>query len=265
MNITLFKKEIKGSVKPLIVFAAILSMYISMIIWMYDPELSKAIKQFEEVMPEMMAAVGMTDSGTTLIEFISSYLYGMILLVFPMVFIIIRSNALVAKYIDRGSMASLLASPVKRITVISTQIAALIVSVLILITYCTVLEISVSAVLFPDENIVKDILMLNSALLALHLFISSLCFLFSCIFSDTKYSIGFGAGIPTLMYVLQMLANMGGKLEDVKYFTFFTLFNPNGIINAESTAVTGAVILFVSSVILFALSAVIFKNKDLHI
>jgi len=51
------------------------------------------------------------------------------------------------------------------------------------------------------------------------------CFVSSCIVSDTKYNVAFGAGIPIFMYVLQMLANVGGNAEKAKYFTFFTLFD----------------------------------------
>ena len=124
MNLTLYRKELKGSWKLLIIFAAILTMYISMIISMYDPEMADALKQFEELMPELMAAVGMVGGQDTLMGFMTSYLYGMILLVFPMVYIIIRANGLIAKYVDNGSMTTLLSAPVKRTKIAATQYAA---------------------------------------------------------------------------------------------------------------------------------------------
>ena len=52
----------------------------------------------------------MTAGAADLLGFMISYLYGFILLVFPMVFCILRANGLVAKYVDRGSMACLLAA-----------------------------------------------------------------------------------------------------------------------------------------------------------
>ena len=126
MNFALYKKEIKGSFKILLIFAGVLTMYIVMIVSMYDPELSDALKQFEELMPELMSAVGMTGANETLTDFMSSYLYGMILLVFPMVYTVIRANRLIAKYVDRGSMAQLLAAPVKKKKIAVTQLTALI-------------------------------------------------------------------------------------------------------------------------------------------
>lgn len=99
----------------------------------------------------------------------------------------------------------------------------------------------------------------------MHLFIGGICFLSSCIFSDTRYSVAFGAGIPAFMYVLKMLANVGGNAEKAKYFTFFTLFSPDGLIAGESSAIVGAFVLFAGAVVLYAFGIMIFERKDLHI
>ena len=121
MSSALYRKEMKGSAKLLVIFAAVLSLYICMIISMYDPKMAQALEQFEQMMPNLMEAVGMTGDNTTLAGFMGSYLYGMILLVFPMVYSILRANGLVAKYVESGSMAVLLAAPVKRAAVVRRE------------------------------------------------------------------------------------------------------------------------------------------------
>lgn len=121
INLTLYKREMKGSIKLLIIFAMIITMYVSIIVKMYDPELMETLDSFVEVMPEIMAAVGMSSGATSLLGFMISYLYGFILLIFPMVFCILRGNGLIAKYVDKGSMVSLMAAPVKRDTIVSTM------------------------------------------------------------------------------------------------------------------------------------------------
>lgn len=236
-----------------------------MIIGMYDPELADALEQFERLMPDLMAAAGMTGANDTLAGFMSSYLYGLILVVFPMVYSIIRANSLVAKYVDQGSMAALVAAPVRRTKIISTQLKVLVSGLILLIAYCTVLEFAVAQILFPDELMLSELLRLNSGLLCLQLFIACFCFLCSCIFSETKYSIALGAGIPSLMYVLQMLANMGGKLEKIKYFTFFTLFDPENLIASDEIAFAESLLLLLFAVIFFEIAVIIFNKKDLHI
>ncbi|MDE6993537.1 MAG: ABC transporter permease [Lachnospiraceae bacterium] len=265
LNMALYKREMKGSIKLLVIFGAVITMYVSIIIGMYDPELMKTLDGFVEAMPEFMASVGMKAHAATLLGFMVSYLYGFILLIFPMLFCILRGNALIAKYVDKGSMALLTAAPVKRRTIAFTQMKVLISGIVLLILYSTGLELVCAGSGFPGELDVTALLMLNGGLLCLHLFIGSICFLSSCLFSDTKYSVAAGAGIPIFMYVLQMLANVGGDAEKAKYFTFFTLFNPDGILAGEGQAAAGIFILLAGAAVLYALGIMIFDRKDLHL
>lgn len=263
INSTLYLREMKKSIKMLLIFAAIITMYVSIIIGMYEPEMMKTIDSFYDIMPELMAAVGMKAGATSLLGFMVSYLYGFILLIFPMVFCILRGNGLIAKYTDSGSMAVLLAAPIKRRTIVCTQLAVLLSGVFILVLYATGLELVVAGGKFPGELDALELIKLNFALLCLHLFIAGICFLASCLFTETKYSIAFGAGVPAFMYILQMLSNVGEKAEAAKYFTFFTLFDANGIVDKETGAYTGAVILFVGAIIMYISGSVIFCRKDI--
>lgn len=265
MNLTLYKREIKNSIRLIIILSAVITLYVSIIISMYDPEMTELLDNYVELMPELMAVVGMKAGATSLISFMSSYLYGFILLIFPMLFCILRGDGLVSRYLDKGSMVSLMAAPVGRIVIAFTQMLVLITGILILIGYSTILEIVCAAHYFPGELAAKELLILNAGLLSLQLFIGSICFLSSCIFSDTKYSLGVGAGIPILMYVFQMLANTGEKAEKAKYFTFFTLYNPDGILSSEKWAYAGIIILFGGAVFLFGLSILVFSRKEMHI
>ncbi len=264
-NATLYKREMKGSLKMLIIFAAIISMYVAIIISMFDPEMMETLDSFYEVMPELMASVGMSAGATSLIGFMISYLYGFILLIFPMLFCILRGNSLIAKYADNNSMVTLLSAPIKRRTIATTQLLVLISGVLLLIVYTSGLEIVIAEINFSGALVISELLKLNAALLCLHLFIGGVCFLASCVFSDTKYSIALGAGIPALMYVLQMLANAGEKAEVIKYFTFFTLFDANGVVAGESAATMGVLALLLGAILLYTIAVTVFCKKDLHI
>lgn len=265
LNLTLYKREMKGSIRLLLLLAAVITMYVAIIIGMYNPDMMAMLDGIWEAMPELMASVGMSPGATSLLGFMISYLYGFILLIFPMAFCILRGNALIAKYIDKGSMAWLVAAPVKRRAVAFTQMASLISGILLLVVYSTALELVCTAISFRDELDTAKLLKLNAGLLCLLLFIGGICFLSSCVFSDTRYSVGFGAGIPALMFVLQMLANVGGEAEKAKYFTFFTLFDPTGVAAGNSGAMAGTFVLLVGAVVLYALGVVVFSKKDLHI
>ena len=94
-----------------------------------------------------------------------------------------------------------------------TQMFVLISGIVLLLLYTTGLELLIAQSSFPGELVVPELLKLNAALLCLHLFIGSICFLASCVFSDTKYSVAFGAGIPAFMYVLEMCIRDSCNIE----------------------------------------------------
>lgn len=265
INRALFLREMKVSIKFLLIFGAILTLYVSCIIGLYDPVTMEMLDGFTEVMPEIMAAVGMTPGAANLLGFMISYLYGFILLIFPMVFCILRGNGLVSRYMDRGSMVYLVAAPVKRRTIAFTQMLVLLGGISLLVVYVTVLEIVIAQALFPGELVLSEVVTLNGGLLCLHFLIGGICFAASCIFSEVKYSALFGAGIPTLMYVFQMIANVGDGADAIKYLSVFTLFDPNGLVAFESSALLKILCLLIGALVLYAIGAAAFCRKDLHI
>ena len=169
INMALYKRGIKGSVKLHIIFGAIITLYVSIIINMYDPQMMKTLDSFVEVMPELMASVGMKANATNLLCFMVSYLYGFILLIFPMLFCILHGNALLAKYVDKGSMVSLVAAPVKRRTIAFTQMIVLVSGVLLLVLYSTIVELICAETGFSGELDLTALFVLNGGLLCLHL------------------------------------------------------------------------------------------------
>ena len=59
---------------------------------------------------------------------------------------------MIAKYVEKGSMASLIAAPVKRSTIVFTQMMVLVSGVFLLIVYSTILEIVVSQSSFRENS-----------------------------------------------------------------------------------------------------------------
>lgn len=267
MNATLYKREMKSSWKLLVIFTAILTMYVVLMIVMYSPEMLEMFRQFSETMPGMMSSFNMdfSSDSLTLLGYLASGLYGFILIIFPMIFSIIRGNGLVARYVDRGSMASLLAAPVKRRTVALTQMAVLLTGIVWLVLYATGLELFTIAVHAPEQAETWTLLKMNFGLLCLHLFIGGVCFLASCIFNESRFSIALGAGLPGLMFILQMLAQAGEQTEGFKYATFFTLFNPDAIAAGEAGAMGGVWVLLAGAVLLYAAAVTVFTKRDLSI
>lgn len=249
----------------LIIFIAILTLYTSVICSMYSEEFIKSMQDFNKAMGTAMQAAGMNGAISNLNEYLANYLYGFIYLVFPMIFSIVCGNKLICKYVEKTSMVHFLAAPVSRFAVVLTQIKVMVSGIIILVCYITVLQLLICQTQFEGELNVKGLLFLNFGLLCLQLFVGSICFITSVIFSEAKKAIFVGSGIPLLCMIIKMLSEASPDAENYKYATFFTFFRPVGILNYEGSAILGIFVLLGAAIALFVASIVIFVKKDLNI
>lgn len=266
ISFPLFKQTLKSNYKFFIIFLMILTMYFSIIITMYDPANVESMQLLLQSLPkEVVNAMNFNLIGSTFTGFLASYLYGFLIIIFPMIYIIILANRLVAKHIDNGSMAYLLATPNSRKKVVFTQMIYLVTSIILLMVSLFVLAYIISEIAFPGLIDINLFVMLNLGALLLHLSIGSIAFLSSCIFNDSKDSLAFGAGIPILFFLIQMLGNVGDKLSFLKNFTMFSLFNPQNILEGSASVPVSFAALFLIAALLYATGIVIFNKKDLPI
>ena len=265
ISMPLLKREAKANYKLLLIFMGVLTLYASMIIAMFDPKLGESLALMAESMPGIFSAFGMTNVSTTLVEFCANYLYGFLMVVFPLVFIIILANKLVARYVDRGSMAYLLASPIKRGKLIFTQMKILCGALFLLVAYVTILSLLVGEMMFPGEMDVAKFISLNLGCYCLHIFLAGVCFLPSCIFNDSKYATGTGAGVCIAFVLIQMISQVGEKFENLKYITPLTLFDTAKILAADSAALWQCGTLLVAGLALMFVGLAIFCKRDIPV
>lgn len=261
----LLKRNLWSGFKLMIPFIAIMAMYSIIIIWMYDPGLSKSLDQFQDIMPDLMAAVGMTGSTGTLIEFIHTYLYGFIMLFIPIIYVIMLANKFIMRYVDNGSIASILATANSRKKVILTQMLSISVLIAILIGISTAIGCASSGAMFPGDLDVRKYLQLNGAVLLFDFAISGICVFAACVFNEARWYLAVGAGLPLIFYVIQMMANMGDKLENLKYATIYTLMPGQDILNGTGNVALCCILMIVIWLALYAAGGMIFTKKDLSV
>lgn len=265
MKGVLFKKEWKSNYKILLIFLALLTMYCCVITTMYDPDLGESLKMMEESMPELFAAFHMENPGSTMLEFLINYLYGFIVVVIPMIFILMLANKLVTKYVDKGSMAYLLTTGNGRKNIIVNQAIFLLQMIALVTVYITAACMIFSAVLFPEELDYKKFLILNLGLFALLFFFGGVCFFLACNLNESGKMLGIGGGILVWSVAVQMLSGVGDKVEWIKYLTPLTLFVPNDLVVGETKAVIGVVLLLAIGVAGFVGGSVSFCKRDLFL
>lgn len=265
MSAVLFQKEYRSNYKLLILFAAVLTMYTAMIISMFDPELGKSLAMMMENMEGIFSAFGMADPGTTLLEFQINYLFGFLYVAFPMIWIILLVNRLMIRYVEKGTMSCLLASPNSRMKIARTQAAVLYSNILILAIYLTALGISLSQAMFPGELEVQSYILAMAGLLGLLFSLGGICFLSACACREPRYALGIGSGICVLSVLIQMVSQVGDKFGFLKYMTLLTLFDPNGLTSGKTEAFLGTAVLYVIGAGCAGLAFRSFRGRDFSV
>ena len=265
INRPLFGKEVKANYKILLFVLALITMYTSIITAMFDPKLGDSIQGMAEAMPELFSAFGMSSFSNVLVEFLAEILYGLILVILPLIGILLFAHRLMTRYNDRGSMAYLLATPNSRGKIVRTQAFLMILSVLIMTLYATLLGIILCALMFPGELEIGKFIVLNLGLFCLLFFFSGISFGAAAIFQESKYSNGLGIGLIVGFVLIKMVAQMGDTAEFFKYVTPNSLFDAKGLVSCELSAFIKIGVLFVGGVILYLCSIRIFCKKDLCI
>lgn len=264
ISITLLKRNIKTCMKPFLLVFAVICMYTVIIVYMYDPDFAEMLEEYQQKMPEVMAAMGMTGIASSLIEWMQIYLYGFIMMLFPLIFIIVMVQKLVMGYIDSGSMANLLATGNSRGEIICTQAFSAVLWMVLLMGAVNVAGIFSGMWLFPGELNVERYLILNISTLFLQLVVAGISFLCACVCSEARHYYTVGAGLPLLFFLMQMISNMGEKLENLKYFTIYTLLPAEEIAAGKGCMIQNLVLLFLAMV-LFGSGIWWFQRRDLGI
>lgn len=263
MNWTLWKRELKANYKMFFLFFAVLAMYIVTIVAMYDPKLGDSLNEMAAAMPQLFAAFGMGDAGATLLDFLVNYLYGFLFVAFPGVYLIILGNRLIARYVDRGSMAYLLATPNARKTIACTQMYFMVFSTLMLVLFSAGVLYACCEAMFPGDLAVGKFVLINVALFGLLLFFGGVCFCASAIFNDTKWSLGISSALIIAWILLQMLADVGDKVSFLNYATPLTLFDTTGLMQGDVSAIGLFLLLYAAGIFLYIVGVVVFCRKDL--
>jgi len=263
MILTLFKNTFKKNWVLLLIFFAVLTMYMTTMLSMYNPKDIEGLILMIEAFPEdLRAAFGFDALVTDLTGYLASWLYGMLMIGFPMVYSIILGNRLVAKMVDNGSFAYLLSTPNPRVKIIITQGVYALTSILVLFTALFVVGVLSAEAMFPGNLDINAFFRLNVTTMLVNMSVMMIAFFFSCLFNETKLSLGFGAGIPIMFLLMKMLGDSAQNLRILNDISIFGFYDPIKLVAGESA--WGVNLAYVGIiVVLFAAATFIFNKKRL--
>lgn len=261
----LFKHELRSCVVPVTVVACVLALYSGAVVDMFDPELGESLETMREAMPELFAAFGMADQGSTLLEFLVSYLYGFLLVVFPFALAAMLTDRLMVRRIEQGSISYLLAQPVGRARLAASQLLVMMACLIALMAVMGAVEYVCAEALFPGELAAADFLAINVSTLCLWSFLAGICWLSACALPGIAAARWAGAGICIAFVLAEMASGVGEGLAWLGDFTPLALFDPLGVVSGEAGALAGSTILALAGIVLASVGTAVFCRRDLSV
>ncbi|MBQ8922744.1 MAG: hypothetical protein IJ060_11425 [Oscillospiraceae bacterium] len=204
--------------------------------------------------------------------------YGMMTTILPGIYVLVTANKLLASQVDRGSMAYVLSTPVKRSTVTVTQAFYLVNSLILMFGIQTGAHLLVNRAnpvslatfgytMLSGDLTSKMILQVNLSALMVCIALAAVCFMFSGIFSSTKYSIGLSGtfiGVNILANMLAMFGRLGvSGLDKFKYLTIVSFYDYQSVLFKNSDWVQKLIFPAVIALAAFTVGQLVFRKKDL--
>ncbi len=221
--------------------------------------------------PDILSGLASMDSNVL----ISMIFYPVVGVLLPLVYTVIVGNKLFASQIDRGSLAFVLSTPIKRSKIAITQMSYFVLSIAFMFVFITGVDIILTITI--DNSLELDkILLLNLGLTLFTLAMASITFMFSAIFNYSKHSLSLSGGFALVFFISKILGlfgsdlfmNMGIGIEPMGFFnkiTMISLFNTSSILDGTNDYIIQFAILVLISIICFTTGSIWFTKKDIPV
>jgi len=221
--------------------------------------------------PNILTGLATMDSNVL----VSIIFYPVVAVLLPLVYTVIVGNKLFASQIDRGSMAFILSTSIKRSKIAITQMTFFVLSLVLMFFFTTVVDVALT-ITIENSLAIDKILLLNLGLLLFSLAMGSLTYMFSAIFNYSKYSLSLGGGFALVFFISKILGlfgsdlfmNMGIGIEPMGFFnkiTMISLFNTTSILDGSTDYIVQFILLVFISIICFTTGGIWLTKKDIPV
>jgi ABC-2 type transport system permease protein len=181
------------------------------------------------------------------------------------IYIIITGNKLLSAQVDKGTMAYVLSTPVKRSAVAFTQALFFVGSLLLMFaigagSHIIFAHLSVAGINLAGVGLV---LKLNLGLFVLSLAFSGIVFCASGIFNLSKYTIAVGGGLISLFLLLPIVSMFGENFHALKNLSIASLYDPMTIATGAESFIWKFLVLTVIGFVTYIVGSTAFAKRDL--
>ena len=262
----MIKKEFKNNFKSFIIWTSILIIMFLVVFLVYPYIITDdTIKNLDEMMKvfpnELLKAFNMDiTSINTAYGWLKSEGFMFVLLIVGFYSSSLGANIVLKEESDK-TIEYLGTLPIKRSKIMTNKIIVSISYIFLMVFILGVFNY-IALLLSGDFNHKQYILLSITPLLiglplfALNLFISTFL-------RKTKKTVGISLGLVFLFYVLNVLSELGEKVEILKYFSIFTLADIRNVITKISINPIMIAISIIITSILIGLSYIRYNKKEL--
>jgi ABC-2 type transport system permease protein len=266
ISMSLYFSMLKANAKSILSYGIGSLFYLWLVIWIY-PSIadSPGMEELMKSLPEnMMKALGLSTGIQDIDQFIAYEYYGILFIIIMSIYSIMTATQLIARLVDRGSMAYLLSTPASRLKIASTQAVVLLSGLLIVVLINIVAGFSGTSWLIEDVSLNSTaFLQLNLVGFLMFFVISGYSFLFSCLFNDEKKALSASAVLTVIFYVLNLAGKMSEEFEWLLNLSFFSAFQPQNIVSGDYDSSPVVLGLTGAGIILYLAAVFVFRKRDL--
>jgi len=246
-----------------------------MLLWMYIamfPALQtqsevviKVLEQMPEDMQKWMEGLGAdTASFTTIEGFLASKQYSLVWPLMAILMVVGLLGATIAGEIERGVLEVNLARPVSRSDIILGRYLAGLLMIFVF-TFFSIYSIMPLAEFYDIDVSFSNV---NKLALLAFLFgwaVLSMSMFFSSFLSERTRAFAMIGGLLMGMYVLNTIALISEKYNDIKYTSFFHYFDTVGALINNEIGQTSIWVFIVCIIVFTGLGVILFNKRDIAV
>ena len=257
INRSLLKQIIKSNFKLFALITGLMCALIIAIMSVLVPSTFTAINNSSQGLP-----FNPLGDVSNLSAFLANQYFGMMAIIFPMIYTLITGNKLLAAQVDKGSMAFTLSTPISRKTITMTSSLYLIGSLSLMFGLIFLLGVVVAQIVQPGVLEIDTFFKLTLGCFLLQFAISSITFFASSLFNSSSRSMSVGAGLPLFFFALKLISGFSDKLRFFENFSLNSLFNTVAILAKDPYEIQLLALLCIGFTLYIA-AIIVFDRKDL--
>ena len=268
MSGALYQSVLRASAKTLASYAVGMVVYLWLIIGIFPTFAhSRALATLLKGLPPgMLRVLGYHVGATHLAGFLAGEFYGLIYLVIMSMYALFTASQLMAHWVDNGSMAYLLASPVSRRRVAATQALVLFTGVVV------IGGATVAGGILGVHWLAPNVPLATGPFIAMNLVgtlmfcvVGAYAFGLSAAARDERTALGLSTMLTLVFYGLDLVGELTPSVHWLTHVSLFSVFNASQLIHGQGPIAADVVGLSAATGLLVIGGIAAFQRRQLSL